>query len=357
MAELFGRKFSRKQLLDMVGNLEQIGGIRRTVLDDGAGRGVRAFEIRTGTGLEFTVYPDRGLDIGPAYFKGLPIAWFAQPGIFDPAHFETPGLGFLSTFFGGLLTTCGLTYLGPPCEDEGEQLGIHGRINHLPAKNVNTFEEWNGNELDLRITGIIEEGRLFGHTLRMTRTISSRLGSNSIKITDEVENIGDCISPFMVLYHCNFGYPLLDKKSEILLPSKSSKPRDEAATRGHWNKFDDPKSGFAEQVFFHDLKPNKGKNVELALINTACNNGQGLGIYMRYPKAQLPNFTEWKMLGRGAYVLGLEPGNSNPESRPVLKARKELNFLRPGQSKSVNLEIGVIPDKKAITQYKKNFKY
>jgi uncharacterized protein DUF4432 len=357
MADLFGGKLSKKQLMDRVGNLEQVGGIRRTVLDDGAGRGVRALEVRTGTGFEFTVYPDRGLDIGQASYKGLPLVWFAQPGVQNPAFYDSQGLGFLRTFFGGLLTTCGLTYLGPPCEDDGEQLGIHGRINHQPAKGLNTFEEWNGNELDLRITGVVEEGRLFGHTLKMTRTIKTRLGTSGLEIIDEIENIGDCVSPFMVLYHCNFGYPLLDKKSEILLPARSSVARDEDAAKGNWNKFDEPKAGFTEQVFFHDLKANKGKKVELALVNTACDNGSGLGVFMRFPKQQLPNFTEWKMLGRGAYVLGLEPGNSHPLKRSVLRAQKQLTLLKPGQKKTVNLEFGVIPDKKAIAEYKKNFRY
>lgn len=52
--------------------MEQMASIGRYITDDGKGRGMRAFEIMNGSGFDFTDYPDRGLDIGPARYNGLP---------------------------------------------------------------------------------------------------------------------------------------------------------------------------------------------------------------------------------------------------------------------------------------------
>ena len=34
------------------------------------------------------------------------------------------------------MTTCGLTYMGAPCTDAGDTLGLHGRISNTPACDV-----------------------------------------------------------------------------------------------------------------------------------------------------------------------------------------------------------------------------
>ena len=89
------------------------GGVRRCILDDGRSKGVTAFEVDTGAGFRFTVLPDRGLDISSASFRGTNLVHLTQNGEAHPAFYEPQGLGWLRTFFAGLLTTCGLTYLGP----------------------------------------------------------------------------------------------------------------------------------------------------------------------------------------------------------------------------------------------------
>ena len=63
MVKLFGSKYSKEGLLARVGDISQIAGVRQVVLNDGVERGVRAAEFKTGSGLDFTVLIDRGLDI------------------------------------------------------------------------------------------------------------------------------------------------------------------------------------------------------------------------------------------------------------------------------------------------------
>lgn len=98
MATLFGRQWTRQELLTYVGDISQLGGIRLSTLADGPERGVRAADVRTGGGLNFTVLLDRGMDIGQAEYRGVPLAWVSATGPVAPAFYEPHGTGWLRTF-------------------------------------------------------------------------------------------------------------------------------------------------------------------------------------------------------------------------------------------------------------------
>ena len=70
MAKVFGREYTRDELLRRIGDISQVGGVNSVILDDGSARGVRAAEFKTGSGLNFTVLLDRGLDIAEAIRSG-----------------------------------------------------------------------------------------------------------------------------------------------------------------------------------------------------------------------------------------------------------------------------------------------
>ena len=127
MPTLFGRTYPRDLLLQYVGDISQVAGVRVGELGDGFERGVRVADFRTGTGFEFTVLVDRGLDIAWAAFRGASISWRSPTTAIAPSFYEPAGLGWLRGFHGGLVNTCGLTYLGAPGEDEHKALGLHGR--------------------------------------------------------------------------------------------------------------------------------------------------------------------------------------------------------------------------------------
>jgi hypothetical protein len=68
MPKLFNRSWKRSELLNYIGDLSQIAGIKLGELSDGTERGLRVAEVRTGSGLAFSVLLDRGMDIGPASY-------------------------------------------------------------------------------------------------------------------------------------------------------------------------------------------------------------------------------------------------------------------------------------------------
>ena len=136
------REFSRAEILRRVGNVSQVASARHVVLDDGRAKGVAAIDFDTGAGLRFTVLPDRGMDISSASYKGCNLVYLTPNGEVHPAYYEPQGAGWLRTFFGGLLTTCGLTTIGAPGRDGDEDLGLHGRYAAIPARQVCDRSRW-----------------------------------------------------------------------------------------------------------------------------------------------------------------------------------------------------------------------
>jgi hypothetical protein len=336
------RRLTKSELLRRVGNIAQLGGTRHYTLAEGRGKGTAAIDVRTGSGLQFVVVPDRGLDITQAAFKGLNLAYLTPTGEAHPAFYEPAGWGWLRTFAGGLVTTCGLTCIGAPGEDQGEQLGLHGRYANSPAARVCDRSGWDGDTYRIEITGIVEEATLFGDKLRLSRTIETHLGATYLKLIDEVENFGFKPSPFTLLYHVNVGYPLLDAPTELVLAADETEPYDDHSAR-HMNdmfRFGDPEPGFVEQNFLHRMRPGDDGLARAAMINREL--AGGLGLYLEFSAATLPYLNEWKMLGEGDYVVGVEPCNAPCANRAVLRERGVLPMLEPGEARRMETKIGIL---------------
>jgi hypothetical protein len=351
VVELYGRVFAREELLAKVGDIAQVGGVRLGELADGRERGVRVVDFRTGTGLTFTVHVDRGLDIGAAEYCGEALAWRSAAGVAGPAYYDPRGLGWVKGFPGGLLTTCGLSHAGAPMVDEGEELGLHGPISYAPARNVWADGAWRGDRYEMFVEGTVREAYLFGPKLELRRRISAWLGESRLFVNDRVTNTGGEPAPLMIIYHCNLGFPLLDEQAELIAPSIEVLPATEVARAGleRYNRFEAPQAGYKEQVFYHRMVADAGGYVTVGLVNHRVGVGRGLGVYIRYRQRELPRFTEWKMMGVGDYVVGLEPSNCWPGlGRAGERERGGLEMLEPGESREYALEIGVLPDNGAI---------
>ncbi|MCL5674703.1 MAG: aldose 1-epimerase family protein [Candidatus Omnitrophica bacterium] len=357
MAQVYGKNYSKKELLKRVGDMFQIAGIKRYTFSEGNEKGVNAIDVKTGSGFSFTVLPDRGMDISDAEYKGRALCWRSSTGNIAPEFFEPEGSGFLRSFFGGLLTTCGLTYAGHPCVDEGGQLGLHGRINNIPAKNVWTDSMWNKDEYTLTVQGRVHETRVFGENILLTRTITTKLGESRLYIKDVVENHGFEKTPHMILYHINAGFPVLDEGSRLISPTKTAHPRDAEAEKdaNEYNIFSGPVTGYNEKCYYHQMESDKNGFVSVAVVNEKCDNGTGFGLYIKYSFSQLPEFLEWKMTGEGIYVVGIEPSNCHISTRAQLRKEGKLPFLTPGEKKEYRIEIGVLPSNKEIKEFEDEF--
>ena len=350
MVVLYGRSWTRAELKTYVGNPDQVGGVRLSELSDGTGRGVRVADFQTGSGLQFSVLLDRGMDIGSARYKGASLTWESNRGPAHPMYYEKDGLGWLRTFPGGLVTGCGTTYTGAPTVDGGEPLGLHGRLSHIPASNVWADAAWRDDQYEMWVRGKVREAAVFAENISMTRRVWAHMGESRLFIRDVMANEGRQTTPHMMLYHINFGFPLLAEGTELIAPSKTVAPRDEVAAPGldAHARYEAPVDGYQEQVFYHDMAAGADGYVTVVLANRGYNGGQGLGIYLRYRQAELPRFVQWKNVCAGTYVTGLEPCNCGVEGRDKDRERGILQFLQPGEEREYLIEIGVLDGNAAI---------
>lgn len=344
---IFGSQYEVNDLRRRVGAMDQVAGIRMMQWDDGRARPARAALFHTGSGLTFTVALDRGMDLAHADFQGRPMGWRATAGDVAPQYFEPEGARWLRSFFGGLLTTCGLSSVGAPAPGLVSAVsgdGLHGRIGNTPAENLSVVQEWCDGAYVLSVTGTMREARLFGENLAMTRTVSTRLGSSEIAVRDVVANEGFRSTPLMMLYHCNIGWPAVDAGSRVLAPTRAVAPRDATARDGleDWAQMGPPVPGYAEKVYYHDMAPDDEGWVTAAIVNGGFSEGAGFGVYVRYKHDTLPRFAQWKQLGEQDYVCGLEPANCGVEGRHVDAQRGLLSMLEPGERRSFELMFGAI---------------
>ncbi len=339
MPQLYGYDYTPEELRRMVGTVSQVAGIRLVELADGKPRGMRAAEVYTGTGFRFQVLIDRAMDIGACEHNGRAVAWL-HPALGGPQFHEPQGYGWARSWGGGLVTTAGLSFFGHPEEDAGEALGLHGRIAHQPASKVNVTEEWRGDDYLLEIEGEARQAALGVENLLLRRKISTKLGADFLSIEDNVRNDGFTPTPHMILYHCNFGFPVVSPDSELEIDDESVRPRDARAEFGmdRLTRFEPPEPGFPEQVFFHKPRVDSDGYSRAALVNRKM----GFGAYVRYRAAELPYFAHWKLMDAGNYVCALEPANQWETPRKTLRDEGRLRFLEPGEEVHYHLEIGVI---------------
>jgi hypothetical protein len=175
----------------------------------------------------------------------------------------------------------------------------------------------------------VYEVSFFGENLELKRTISTTMGKNAIAISDEVTNRGFRRSPLRLLYHINAGFPLLSETAAVEGRVKSTTPRTDEAAKGldKWNICQPPTAGYAEQCFFHDVEADADGMARMTLRNL----DSGLAMEVAYRKAELPHFTQWKMMGEQEYVIGLEPSNCHPDGQAAEKDSGTLKFIDPGE--------------------------
>lgn len=332
---------------DKISHHAQWGGIETAVLDNGPGRGTRIAWVNTGAGLRYKVVLDRAMDIAEAFDQHYSLAWLSHTGVVPPDRFTDQGLGWLRNFGGGLLTTCGLSHVGGPEQDESGARGLHGLISNTPAEivSVGQPDPWAG-QMDMHITGIIKQSTVFGPNLELRRTISSTLGQAVIRIHDEVVNRGNTLAPHMLLYHINFGWPLANEGTYILWQGRWHSPTPDGEQKmfkegQDFRRCAPPQqahAGGGEDVAFIDVDADSEGNCRCGLHNISL----GLAVGVTFRKAQLPWLTNWQHWALGEYVTGLEPGTHPPIGQARARADRTLIWLAPGARRSYDLTIQVL---------------
>lgn len=331
-------------LLKKLGNIDQLAGIRETKLLRGRGEDIQLAEFYNAAGLRFSVVPDRCMDLWDLSYKGINLCFQSKNGLTSPQAYAAANGEFAEQWPGGMLVTCGLDNVGGHAS-EGGIFPTHGRTSHVPAKNFGTNTFWDGDNYVLRAAGEIHQTKMFSRHLSIRRTIETGLNDKVIKLHDVITNFEAEDEPYMLLYHFNFGYPLLSADSRVVTSKATVSPlNDMSHDPGNMME---PVDGRGEELYFYT-----------GLGDRACgviyNEVLELGAYIAWDTKNLPNFLEWKNMKSHDYVLGIEPCNTCGLNRDDATKAGKIAVLPAYSSVENHIELGVLDGLTEIREFVRN---
>lgn len=265
-----------------------------------------AIDVRLYRGIDLRIYPERGLDIGAAWFRGIPLAWISPAG-----EGGSQARDWRAAWGGGLVTTCGLDNVGAPSEG----IGLHGTYTFLPATDVDAVRSAE----DVVVRAWVFDPR----GLRVERTIRTAIGAGRVELLDRTFNVAEEPLEAPVLYHVNLGWPLWDEGARIETDANEVVPRDEDAAAGPW-----PEPGASgagpERVYEHVG----------ATGATVTNEALGLRVAVG---SNLPRLWQW--IDPALHALGIEPANCSVLGRAHDRAAGRLPVLQPGGERETRIAI------------------
>lgn len=320
---------ARETWAPLVANDEQMLGTRVVRVLDGTGDGARVLEAWTPSGLSVDVLLDRSFDLFTVRLDGRPVSWLGPPGLKPRTQYEPAGFGWLNTFHGGLLVTCGLDHFGGPIsrqtpehippDDRMIEFGEHGRISHESARLVSCDVATEGRTETLRLVGVVTQASLYASQLEMRRTIDIGINEATIRISDTVRNIGPLRTRQASLYHINFGYPLVQPGSVITAQGVDGRYEETLA----------PCTPTAAEVVTPWQLAYDDEHVSQATIMSP----DGRTVRLSYSARNLPSFLYWKLHRTRANVVGFAPASAPDPS--------EADWLEPGHTREYDLVLTI----------------
>jgi hypothetical protein len=302
---------------------DAVAEIRELLGDPRSGPRGRAYRITTACGISVEVLPERGLDLGSLWFASYPIAWrspLESRGAFtDPA-----GEGWIGKFSGGMLATAGLDNIGPGHDG----MGLHGSHHNTAATDVAIRRTADAGVV---IEGVVDSARAFGRKVYLYRRIAIAADRAELTLTDRIVNEGTTAEGVPVLYHMNFGAPLVLPGTEIDVAAANHEPRDVAAQRFTWEHFPQPIEEVMESVWGHTGLERDAAGKAYARVHSAQ---LGITATVSWNADELPRCLEWIYPTRNAWALGIEPTNAPawgpervgiPAGAPVLEPGESIN--------------------------------
>jgi hypothetical protein len=325
--------------------------VTQTVLHGGRQEGVDLVTIDNGK-LRITLIPTRGMSLLDVRAGELRLGWDSPvKEVVHPQFINLEsrgGLGWLEGF-NELLVRCGLEYAGAPGRDEfvtntgaraEMNLTLHGKIGNIPASEVEVLVDRSPPHR-IHVVGVVHERWFFGPKLELRTDVSTIPGSNEFTIDDAVTNHGGAPQEFMLIYHTNFGAPLLEKGASVVTAAERVAPINEHAAKAidAWGTYAAPTGGFIEQVYLLWPRADADGRTGVLLRNAAGD----VGASIHWSARELPFMTLWKNTSATAdgYVTGLEPGTDFPYNRKVERQAGRLPTLAPGATRRFTLEFGV----------------
>lgn len=325
--------------------------VEKNTLHGGKQEGVETITIDNGV-IQIVLCPTRGMGLLNVTKGELKLKWDSPvTEIVNPQFVNLDsrgGLGWLEGF-NEFMCRCGLESNGHPgtdkfinnVGDESEMdLTLHGKIANIPASHVEVVVDKTA-PYAIHVKGQVNEKMLFGPKLELHTELIVVPGASTFQLVDEIRNTGAQEQEFQILYHTNFGSPLLEAGAKVIAPVKSVKPFNDRAAEGleNWNVYDAPTTGFVEQVYLLELAGDDRNHTTAMLQNKAGDNAATIS----WSLAELPYLTVWKNTGalNDGYVTGIEPGTNYPNNRSVEREAGRVPKLQPGGSRKMTVKFGL----------------
>ena len=320
-------------------------------LSGGRQEGSVLIEIDTGA-LQLTVVATRGMNVLRAQAGTLRLGWDSPVReVVNPAFVNLEsrgGLGWLEGF-NELVARAGFEWVGHPGMDKGQLLTLHGRVSYLPASQVVlTIDEQPPHRISLK--GVLHEEAFKQANFRIDTELVTQAGATGFTLHDRLTNQGDQAAEYQVLYHSNFGPPLLGEGSRFAAPVREVSPFDARARQelGEWQSYREPTPGYGETVYnLYPYGDDQGRSLAVLHDRSAHQ-----GVALAFNVHELPVFTLWKNTDGKAqgYVTGLEPGTSFSYNRSLQRALGLVPRIEAGGTRDFTLEYRLLPTAAAVQQ-------
>lgn len=316
--------------------------VRKKLLQGGRQTGVELIEVDNGK-MTITVIPTRGMSLYKAKSGDVELGWNSPvKEIINPAFInleERGGLGWLDGF-NEMMVRCGFEWAGHPGEEEGRLISLHGKAGNIPASVVQVIVD-DEPPYRVRVRGRVDEKTFKFADFQMWTELSTTANSDSFSLRDRLTNLSDYEREFQIIYHANFGRPLLEQGAAFVGAVKMVSPFDEYAAKDlkTWTTYLGPTKGYGEQVYC--VVPHAKNDLTTVMLKNA-NSDRGVAV--TYNVTQLPYFTLWKNTDtdKEGYVTGLEPGTGFPYNRTVERANGRVPKLKPGETRSFDLQYTIL---------------
>ena len=138
--------------------------------------------------------------------------------------------------------------------------------------------------------------------------------------------------------------------SEIFIPALETKARNAHAQEGidSWMKTQKADPDYEEMCYYHKLKPDEKNHSS----SSSLQSGSELGIAIEIDLSTLDHFVQWKMMGAGDYVMGLEPSNSTIDGIEDAVKNGSMKYLEPGETREYNLTFHILKGREEFEEVK-----
>lgn len=292
---------------EKINHFNQVASAVRYQITSGESEGLNVIDCNNGK-IRFLLNESKGLDIMQLYHQGVNVSFISKNG------FTSREINFDNRFEGGMLYTCGFDSVGGR---EGYE--THGSY-HLTKANVTKIECLDSG---ITIEAELRNSALFGKNLLIKRKVYTEINGDSVTVSDTLINEAYRPENYSVLYHVNFGYPMLDEGAYITADIEKTTPRTDWAKQNltTFNVIEAPTPLKEETCYYHNLKTPK-----ISLTNEKL----GKKCTLTYSNDTLDKFIEWKSMASGDYALGLEPTTTLLDENfkyKVIPAKSSVEFF------------------------------